>query len=132
MSYDEEKMAIGQAVLDLVEAVMGGNGAVAEEEPEEEAPPPKKRGRAAKAAPPAEEKPAAAPAKRGRGGKKPAGPTIAEVRDKLREVSDTLGRDEAKGMLEEFDVKKVTDLEESDFAEFIEMCDEALEEGGDD
>jgi hypothetical protein len=124
MAYEEEKAAVAEAVATLVEAMLG-NGAVEEEEIEE-APPPKKRGRPAKAEAPAaaEKKPA-----RGRGAaKKPAGPTIADVRDKLREVSDALGREEAKALLEEFDVKKVTDLEESDFAEFIEACGEAIDE----
>jgi hypothetical protein len=122
MAYEEEKAAVAEAVATLVEAMLG-NGV---EEEIEEAPPPKKRGRPAKAEAPAaaEKKPA-----RGRGAaKKPAGPTIADVRDKLREVSDALGREEAKALLEEFDVKKVTDLEESDFAEFIEACGEAIDE----
>jgi hypothetical protein len=103
------------AMLKLA-AAMGGK-AEAEEEDEEEAPPPKKtRATTTKK-----------PAGRGRS-KKPAGPTKADAVNALSEVKDELGIKVAKEVLADFDVKKVDELEEGDYAEFIEACKDAMEE----
>jgi hypothetical protein len=134
MAYEKEAKALTQAIINLMNAAAGG-AAAEEDEEEEEAPPAKPaRGRGRPAAKPAaKETPAAKPA-RGRGKAKPAGPTIVDVRDALRKVShnEELGTKKAKGLLAEFDVKNVNDLEEEDYAEFIEACNEMLAEVGDD
>jgi len=122
MSLEQKIEELTQAVIDLTEKMGNGATAPAEEpEPEdEEEEPPKKKAPAKKSTPAKKE-----PAKRGR---KPAGPTLATIHDKLREVQDELGKDTVKELLEEFEVKKVSELEEEDYKEFLEACDEALEE----
>ena len=123
MSLEAKIEELTQAVMDLTTVMGNGKAAPAEEpeEPEEEEEPaPAKKTRAKKEAAPAK-KPARGAAKKG--------PSAAQVRDKLRELSDTCGREAAKALLtEEFEVAKVTELEEEDYAEFIAACDEAIED----
>ena len=119
MSLEERIEELTEAVVALTVAL--NSGAAAEPEPEEEPEPepPKK---------------AAAPKKKAapkRGVKKPAGPTLATVHDKLREVQESLGKEAVKEILEEFEVKKASDLEEEDYKEFIEVCDTTLDEAED-
>lgn len=123
MSLEQKIEELTQAVIDLTAAMGNGATAPAEEpEPEEEEEELPKKKTPAKKTTPAKK---STPAKRGR---KPAGPTLATVHDKLREVQDELGKDTVKELLEEFEIKKVSELEEEDYKEFLEACDEALEE----
>jgi len=138
MSLEQKIEELTAAVTTLTETLSSGampapaeepeEKAEEEEEPEEEAEeeeePPKKKKAPAKKEAPAKK----APAKRGR---KPTGPTMAQILDKLREVKEELGAETVKELFEEFEVKKASDLAEEDYKEFLEACDEALEEAGD-
>ena len=57
---------------------------------------------------------------------------LEEVRDAIRRVSDEIGRAESRAILTDFDIKRVTDLKETDYKDFIEACEEALAEHADD
>ena len=122
MSLEERIEELTEAVVALTVALNSGAAAAEPEpEPEEEPEPepePKKAAPRKKAAPK-------------RGAKKPAGPTLATVHDKLREVQESLGKEAVKEILEEFEVKKASDLEEEDYKEFIEVCDTTLDEAED-
>lgn len=112
----EEKIeALTEAVLALIDSM--GNGA---DTPNKKEAPAKKATKKA-------------PARRGKK-KEPEGPTLATVRDAVRKVkAETGSMKEVKVLLGEFDCKAVGDLEESDYAEFIEGCTEIIEgAGGDD
>lgn len=118
MSLEQNVQELTAAIRDLIDATAGGT---TEKAVEEKKAPTKK-----------------APAKRG-AKKAPAGPTIAEVRDLLRKVSKDVSRKEAQALLAEYDCKKVTDLTEEDYADFIKDCElvlggeeEGEEEGDDD
>ena len=120
MSLEERIEELTEAVVALTVALNSGAAVTTEPEPEpeEEPPPPPKK--------------AAAPKKKATPKRKaPAGPTLAAVHDKLREVQESLGKEAVKEILEEFEVKKASDLEESDYKEFIEICDVALDEAED-
>jgi len=96
-----------------------------EEEEEEEPPPPKKtRTRAAKEEPPKK----ATTSKK----TKKSGPRVEEVRDAIRRVGDEVGLEEARAILQDFEVKRTTQLPEDKWQEFIDACNEALEEADDD
>lgn len=104
MSLEQNVQELTAAIRDLIEATNGG----AEKAPEEKKAPAKK-----------------APAKRG-AKKAPAGPTITEVRDMLRKVSKDVSRKEAQALLGEYECKKITDLEEKDFVDFMADCESLL------
>ena len=114
MSLEQKLAELTEAVTALTEAMTNG-GTTKAEAKEEEAP--KKKAPAKKA--PAKK----APAKK----EKSDGPTMEEVRDKLRQVSADVSPKEARGILGEFSAKKVTDLDEKDYDEVMEMAEEALE-----
>ena len=117
MSLEEKLAELTEAVVELTDA-MKNNGAGGTTKAEEEEAPAKKA--------PAKKSPAKkAPAKKA--AKESDGPTMEEVRDKLRQVSKEVSPKEARGILGEFDAKKVTDLDEKDYNEVMEMAEEALE-----
>lgn len=63
---------------------------------------------------------------------KKKGPGVDDVREALRRVIDEGGNDAATEILSEFDTKKVSGLEEDQFASVIEACETYLDdEGGD-
>ena len=114
MSLEQKLAELTEAVTALTEAMTNGGTTKAEEE---EAP--------AKKAPAKKAPAKKAPAKKA--AKESDGPTMEEVRDKLRQVSKEVSPKEARGILGEFDAKKVTDLDEKDYNEVMEMAEEALE-----
>jgi hypothetical protein len=131
MSLEDRLAENTAALIALTEAMTGKAvpGPADDEDDEEEEKAPPKRGRPAGGSKkPTASKEAPAEKKPARGKGKAAGPTAADARDALRKVSDECGRDVAKELLGEFEVSKITDLEEEDFKEFIEACEEALED----
>lgn len=126
MSLEDRIAENTEALLKLVAALKSTGGAAAEEPEDEEEEEPEEKPAAKRGA--AKKTTAKKTAPAGRGAAKKA-PTAAQVRDKLRELSDACGREAAKALLnEEFEVAKVTDLDEEDYAEFIEACDEAMQD----
>ena len=116
MSLEQKLAELTEVVTALTEAMTNVGTTKAEAE-EEEAP--------AKKAPAKKAPAKKAPAKKA--AKESDGPTMEEVRDKLRQVSKEVSPKEARGILGEFDAKKVTDLDEKDYNEVMEMAEEALE-----
>lgn len=85
------------------------------------------------------EEPEERPAGRRRKRKAPAGksedgPTEADVREKLTEVIEEFGTEEAQSILKEFGggAKKVSELDESRYKAVIDECQAALDEPEDD
>ena len=60
--------------------------------------------------------------------KKPEGPTIEDVRKALMEVQEEFGKDGQLDVLEEFEVTKVSELQESQYAAVIAEAKAYLEE----
>ncbi len=53
---------------------------------------------------------------------------VSDVQDALVRVANTLSRDVARGILGEFNAKKVSDLKESEYGAVIELCHTTMEE----
>lgn len=51
--------------------------------------------------------------------------TVEEVRAELAKLSKTKGKDVAKGLLNDFGVSKVTELEENEYSDFLKAIKEA-------
>jgi SWI/SNF-related matrix-associated actin-dependent regulator 1 of chromatin subfamily A len=100
------------------------------DEEEEDEPKPTRRRRAAKKAEDDEEEEEAKPTRRTR--RKVSADDEEKPFDKVRaKASETLkatSREELNEILGEFDVAKVSELEEDMYEEFMEMCDEAIAE----
>ena len=112
------------AKLDKLLAMQGGTAVAAAiedaddpETGEEEAPAPKKAG-------PGRPKGSTSTSTETKKNSKVA--TLAQVKDKLKELLAAKGRDPAVAVLEEFGAAKLADLEEKDYVAFIASADKAM------
>ena len=130
MSLEQQLEELNENLKALTEAVLAmaeGGEEYEEEEPEEEEEDEEDE---------EDEEEALPPPKKKRGGKK-AGPTAADVTAKLQELKAAApnakkGNAMVKEALAEFEVKKVDELDESDYPELLDVIDEMLEELGED
>ena len=121
----EDKIADLTKAVEKLTAAMGKVEAPAVAEPEPE-PEPEEKPESKKKTKTVTKK--TAPKRGGRKAtEKKAGPTQADIRNALRQVSSKKGKDVAMEILAEFDVTRASDLEEEDYAEFLEMIKDELE-----
>ena len=79
----------------------------------------------------ADDAPVAETAPAGTSSEKPVRITIDTVRDALRDVSKAVSRDAALKVLDDAGYKRVSELPEDDYANFISMCREKIDEASD-
>lgn len=118
LSKDQkEALALAGELREKLAAIFGEEG---EEEPEKERP--ARRGRRSKAR---EEEPEKKPRRR-----EATGPSLDDVRAKATEVIEEFGNEELEAILEDFGVKRVSDLDEADYAKVVEECEKSLADDG--
>jgi hypothetical protein len=123
MSLEDRVSELTAAISLLTEVISDSDSTPTAEKAEKAAP--VKTKKAAEKKPVTKKK---APTKK----KKSTGPTETEIRDILRQVHVKCGKPKAQELLTDYGVKKLAELEETEYAEFLEDAKEALEDAAGD